>query len=63
MSRASVSRWRSIRFCSSPPAKAPKSQLDVEQPQTGGLWNLPKKDTPCPKTKKKLQEMVGGAQS
>ena len=25
----------------SPPAKAPKSQLAVEQPQTGGRWNLP----------------------
>jgi len=36
--------------------KAPKLQLAVEQPWTGGCWNPPKKkDTPCPKTKKKLQ--------
>ena len=39
----------------SPPARAPKSQLTVEQPSTGGHWSLPKKDTPCPKTKKKPQ--------
>ena len=39
----------------SPPVKAPKSQLTVEQPSTGGHWSLPKKDTPCPKTKKKPQ--------
>ena len=40
---------------SSPPERAPKSQLAVEQPSTGGCWNLPKKDSPCPKTKKNLQ--------
>ena len=39
----------------SPPARAPKSQQTVEQPSTGGHWSLPKKDTPCPKTKKKPQ--------
>ena len=63
MSRVSGSSGGVEGFCSSPPAKAPKSQLAVEQPQTGGCWNLPKKDTPCPKIKKKWQEMVGGAQS
>ena len=44
---------------SSPPARAPKSQLAVEQPPTGGCLNLPKKkkkDTPHPKTKMKLQK-------
>ena len=47
--------------CPSPPARAPKSQLAVEQPSTGGCLNLPKsnkqkkKDTQCPKTKKKPQ--------
>jgi len=43
---------------SSPPGRAPKLQLAVEQPLTGGRWKPPpkkKKDTPCPKTKKKLQ--------
>ena len=38
-------------MCSSPHAREPKLQLAVEQLLTGGLWNLPKKDTPCPKTK------------
>ena len=38
-----------------PPARATKSQLVVEQPSIGGHWNLPKKDTLCPKIKKKLQ--------
>ena len=40
--------------CSYPSARALKSQL-AEQPLTGGRWNLPKKDTPCPKTKKQQQ--------
>ena len=35
--------------------KAPKSQLAIEQPSTGGSWNLPKKDTPYPKAKEKPQ--------
>ena len=43
-------------MCSSPPGRASKSKLAVEQPSTEGHWNLPKKDTPCPKTKKKLQQ-------
>ena len=38
------------------PVRAPKLQLAVEQPSTGGCRNPPKKDTPCPKTKKKLQQ-------
>ena len=42
-------------MCLSPPARAPKSQLAVGQPSTGECWDPPKKDTPCPKTKKKLQ--------
>ena len=41
---------------SSPPVRAPKSQLAVEQPSTGGRWNLPKKDTPYPKAKEKPRE-------
>ena len=43
-------------MCSSPPARAPESQLAVEQPSTGGCRNPPKIDTPCPKTKEKLQQ-------
>ena len=39
----------------SSPARAPKLQLAVEQPSTGGCWNPPKNDIPCPKTKEKLQ--------
>ena len=39
----------------SPSLKAPKLQLVVEQPLTGGHWNPPKKDNPHPKTKKNLQ--------
>ena len=41
---------------SSPPVRAPKLQVAVEQPLMGGCWNTPKKDSPCPKTKKKLQQ-------
>ena len=37
------------------PARAPKSQLAIEQSSTGECWNPPEKDTPHPKTKKKLQ--------
>ena len=40
---------------SSPPMRAPKLQLAIEQPSTGGCWNPPKKDNLSPKTKKKLQ--------
>ena len=42
-------------MCSSPPVRAPELQLPVEQPSTGGCWNLPKGDTPRPRTKEKLQ--------
>ena len=44
-------------MCSSPPGGAPKSQLDVKQPSTGGCWKPPppKEDTPCPKRRKKPQ--------
>ena len=47
---------------SSPPARAPKSKWAVEWPLTGGCWKLPKKDTPCPKTRSG-SKAVGGAQS
>ena len=40
---------------SSPPARTPKLQLEVEQPSTEVCWNPPKKDIPHPKTKKKPQ--------
>ena len=46
--------------CSSPPAKAPKLRLTVEQPSTGGHWNSPKKDAPHPKTKKPQQDSRSG---
>ena len=39
----------------SPPAKAPKSQLAVEQPYTGECWNPAKKDITRPKTNRKPQ--------
>ena len=42
-------------MCSSP-ERASKLQLVVEQPSTGRHWNPTKKDTPCPKTKKKPQQ-------
>ena len=42
-------------MCSSPPARASKLQLAIEQPSTGRFWNTPIKDTACPKTKKKPQ--------
>ena len=40
----------------SSPARAPKLPLAVELSLTGGCWNPPKKDAPCPKTKKKLHQ-------
>ena len=42
-------------LCSSSPIRAPKPQLDVEQPSAGGCWNIPKKDAPCPETNEELQ--------
>ena len=44
---------------SSFPAEAPESQLTAEQPLTGECWNPPKRDTPQPRTKKKLQQDGG----
>ena len=41
---------------SSSSVRAPKLQLAVEQPSTGGHWDPLKKDTPHPRTKKKLQQ-------
>ena len=41
-------------MCSTP-TRAPKLLIAVEWPSTGGCWNPPEKDTPCSKTKKKLQ--------
>ena len=41
---------------SSPPGKAPKSQLAIEKSRTGRHWNLQKKDNPRPKTNKKQQQ-------
>ena len=37
-----------------PPVRAPEPQLAVEQPLTGGQWNLPEKD--IPRLKKKPQQ-------
>ena len=48
-----MAEWKDAHI--RPPVRAPKSQLAVEQPPTGGPWNLPKKDTPRSKIKKKLQ--------
>ena len=49
---------------SSPPMRAPKLQLAVEQPLTGGCWNPhTKKRYPMTKDKEEASEMVGGAQS
>ena len=45
---------------SSPPARALKLQLAIEQHSTGH-WNPPKKDNPCPKTKKLQQDGGRGA--
>ena len=33
-----------------------KSQLAAEQPSTAECWIPPKKDTPCPRAKEKLQQ-------
>ena len=38
---------------SSPPTRAPRSQLAIEQPLTGGHWNPPEKDIPHPNINKK----------
>ena len=46
-------------MCSFLPVRAPKSQLAVEQPLTGGCWNPSKIGTPHPKTKEKPQKKRG----
>ena len=58
MNRLPVQDGREKDMCPSPSARAPKLQLAIEQPLTRRRWNLPKKkkDTPHPKTKKKLQQ-------
>ena len=38
-------------------------QLSAEQLLTGECWILPKKDTPCPRAKEKINKMVGGGKS
>ena len=38
-----IAEWKDM--CLSPPVRAPKLQLAVEQPLIGGHWNQPKKDT------------------
>ena len=51
--------WLTIEekdMCSSSPERAPKSQLAVDQPLAGGCWNPPKRETPRPEKKKKLQQ-------
>ena len=46
-------------MCSSPPTKAPKSQLAVEQPLSGGCWNPPK--TPhIQRQRRSHSKMAGG---
>ena len=41
---------------SSSPVRTPKLQLDAEQLLTGECWIPPKKYTPCPGAKEKLQQ-------
>ena len=43
--------WKDM--CSSPPARTPKLQLDVEQPLTGGCWNPLKKKKKLPHAQRK----------
>ena len=47
-----------------PPARAPKSQLAIEQPLTGGCWNLQEKKIPHIQSQRRsCSETVGWAQS
>jgi len=39
-----------------PPVRAPKLQLSIEQPLKGVCWNPPRKDISCLKTQKKPQQ-------
>ena len=43
-------------MCSSSPVRTPKLQLAAEQLLTGECWIPPKKYTPCPAAKEKLQQ-------
>lgn len=51
----------SFQFKIVPPVRAQKkSQLDVEQPLTGGCWKLPKKDTHIQKQGGRCRERAAG---
>ena len=63
MSELPVQDGRVEDMHSSPPVRAPKSQLAVKQTLTGGCWNPSKKDTLLPKTRRNCNDMVGGVQS
>ena len=52
------SRWKSKRMCTH--FLMQKLQLAVEQSLTGGHWNSPTKDTPCPKQRRSHNKMAGG---
>ena len=45
------------------PVRAPKSQLAIENPLTGGLWNSPEKDTRVQRQRRSYNKTVGGEQS
>ena len=47
-------KW--ISLCSSSPVRTPKLQLAAKQLLTGECWIPPKKDTSCPRAKKKPQQ-------
>ena len=53
--RGTQSQLHTARSGSPSPTKAPKLQLVVQQPSAERHWNPPKKDTPRPETKRKLQ--------
>ena len=48
---------------SSPPARAPKLQLPVEIPSTGGCWNPPKEIPYVQGQKSSRSKTEGGAKS
>ena len=49
-------RWQSRKTCSSSPGKTRKLQLTAEQLSIGECWIPPKKDSPHPRAKEKLQQ-------
>ena len=49
-------RWQSRKTRSSSPGKTRKLQLTAEQLSTGECWIPPKKDSPHPRAKEKLQQ-------